>query len=42
VLHPFVTVFKKNLKTVSNDKRLRPASQKIDLFKGEIKYSLKD
>jgi len=47
-LHPFVTTFKKkseskkNLKTASNKKLLRAASQKIDFFRGERKYDLKD
>jgi len=31
-LHPFVTKSKKNLKTTSNEKLLRAASQKIDFF----------
>jgi len=44
MLHLFVTVFKKNqnLKTTSNEKLLRAYSQKIDFFRGERKYDLKD
>jgi len=48
-LHSFVTTFfknknlkKKNLKTASNEKLLRAASQKINFFKGERNYDLKD
>jgi len=33
---------KKNLKTTSNEKLLREASQKVDFFRGERKYNLKD
>jgi len=33
---------KKNLKTASNEKLLRAAFKKIDFFRGERKYGLKD
>jgi len=36
------TRIKKNLKTVSNEKLLRAASQKIIFFREERKYDLKD
>lgn len=48
-MHPFVTTSKKKskskknkiLKTASNNKLLR-AYQKLDFFRGEKKYGLKD